>query len=291
MENGNKEIEEFASSKNEAGEKEVEKTSCACSPKILSLVFGVVLILVVGSGWFYIKELQKVFKEESMENGRQEDFIKNKLSGCNENLKEKEDLVAILQQKKKSEQSSAQMIIKKRTIGDGCYKIINGYENVHGIVREDFNNDSADVTIPYTNKDFGISFNIPYNKNWGNEECVVLPYFSYGNLESWQVSFGQTTEARSFGFHTRQRRDKEDVLKEQKGNGEPDPSPRVEKIGEWEAVVYESYGMSTEKIYEIIGEKSNYIFSFHLVTDQSKESLATNSIEIIKIIKSFKKMN
>ncbi len=83
--------------------------------------------------------------------------------------------------------------------------------------------------------------------------------------------------------------DRKEKVKKRSDN--PDPNPRLEKIGEWEVIVYESYGMSTQRIYEIIGQKNNYVFSFHLVIDESKENLATNSAEIVKVIKSFKKIN
>ncbi|GEM_PF-1843850 len=287
----NKEVEKVNYPKNKSKKEEREEKSRVYSSRILVLILGTVLILIFGSSFLYIKELKDMFEEKKAQSLQKENLFKSELLDCDKSLKEKESLISVLQEGSKSGQNPMQMIVRERTIGDGCYKKINGNENVHGIVREDFNNDPANIVILYTNDDLGISFDVPYNKNWGNEECVVLPYFSYKNPESWQVIFGQTTEARPFGFHTRQKRDKEDIFNEQKGSDNPDPNPRLEKIGEWEAIVYESYGMSTKKVYEIIGSKSNYIFSFHLVTDESKENLATNSAEIVKVIKSFKKIN
>jgi hypothetical protein len=149
-----------------------------------------------------------------------------------------------------------------RLVGAGCYEIKDGQLDAYHL-RGDFNANSANSAISYENKEFGISFEVPYNKNWGNKDCEVLPYTQRSDIisNSLGVEFGlfRAWTGGLYRFNIGKKRNAEDVIDEQKG-GVPNPNPRIETIGKYKVVVHESYGMGTSRIYEVMGDKNNYIF-------------------------------
>lgn len=154
----------------------------------------------------------------------------------------------------------------KRFSGKGCYKKDSEGEDNFYELSNDFNSDGPEKIIKYANADFSVSFEIPFNPKWGNNECKVLPYLESrdpnGNL---RVEFGKprawTTS--EFVFHARQSRSGTDIINEQSETaGVPHPNPRKKIIGKFNLVVYESYGMGVSRIYEIIGKNNNYVFEY-----------------------------
>jgi len=177
---------------------------------------------------------------------------------------------------------------KSRLVGNGCYATKDGQiDETH--FRADFNTDPANSAVHYENKDFGISFDIPYNKNWGNKDCVVLPYRESSNLSknSLRISFGfpRAWIADSYHFSIEKKRSTDDIMAEQKNvGGTPDPNPRIKNLGQYQAVVYESYGMGTSRYYEIPGENNNYIFE-HVQIGDKQVDIKTDSYELENVIK------
>ena len=53
---------------------------------------------------------------------------------------------------------------------------------------EKFNNDSSSTTVNYSSKESGISLDIPYNPNWGNEKYRINPYDEV--ITSNKIGFG-----------------------------------------------------------------------------------------------------
>ncbi|MAF20457.1 MAG: hypothetical protein CMI55_02120 [Parcubacteria group bacterium] len=154
---------------------------------------------------------------------------------------------------------------KKRISGFGCYeKDSEGFDDPYEF-REDFNTDDADTIIKYINTEKGISFDIPYNSDWGNKNCEVLPYKefmdSYGTAH---LIFGKPRAWISDTFRLNisisSNRDIETILLEQQQDDIEVFKPREKTIGDKQMVVYESYGTCTSRIYEVVGKGYNYSF-------------------------------
>lgn len=184
--------------------------------------------------------------------------------------------------------TDASEAMKKRFSGTGCYsKESDGADNLYELSK-DFNLNSPTAKIAYTNQARGISFDVPYNPNWGNKNCKVEPYvefarpngdvlLEFGKPRAWIASEFQLTISSS--------RSAQDVIDEQKAvGGEPDPNPRKMILGDKQLVVYESYGMTTERIYEVIGRKYNYSFSY-AEGDKLNEKTAKELEAIIQGVK------
>jgi len=156
--------------------------------------------------------------------------------------------------------------MKNRFSGKGCYsKESDGTDNLYELSK-DFNLSSPTAKVTYSNQAKGISFDIPYNTNWGNKNCKVEPYIEFtqpgGDV---LVEFGKPRAwiRSEFLLTVSDYRSAQDIVNEQKNvGGEPDPNPRKMTLGDKQLVAYESYGMTSERIYEVIGKKFNYSFSY-----------------------------
>lgn len=182
---------------------------------------------------------------------------------------------AIKSEVNKIESNNEDIKVPERISGVDCYKkedngIINDFE-----FRQDFNTSNPTKTVRYVNAEREISFNIQFNPNWGNKDCKVEPYIEFkqpnGNtlVEFGKPRAGMVSE---FLLTTSKYRSAEDIIDEQK-NGEPNPNPRKKMIGNKNIVIYESYGMTTERIYEVIGKDYNYSFSHSDVNKLSSSSI------------------
>lgn len=164
-----------------------------------------------------------------------------------------------------NETKDISQMMEKRFSGSGCYtKEENGSDNLYELSK-DFNLSDSTTKNLYVNQAKGISFEIPYNPNWGNMNCKVEPYsgFTQPNGDIF-LEFGKPRAwTRSeFILTISGHRTAEDIINEQKNFiGESNPNPRKITLGNKQVVAYESYGIGTEWIYEIIGTKYNYKFS------------------------------
>lgn len=184
----------------------------------------------------------------------------------------------------KGEKKESLGFLGDRVIGAGCYgRTIDSEEDPYDL-RTDFNLDKANTTFKYVNTDEGISFEVPYNRNWGNKDCLVLPYLEAKNSDgSLSVFFGK---ARAFltdqyHFSVEPQRSSEVIIAQQKlVGGLPDPNPRLKKIYKYEVVIYESYGQINSRIVEVIGKYHNYVFE-NAGIDLDNENTTSKAIENI----------
>ncbi|TSD01058.1 MAG: hypothetical protein Athens071425_505 [Parcubacteria group bacterium Athens0714_25] len=242
---------------------------------LLSAV-GVFLVIIIWLAVLEKSEWKKIQNTKQLpgEPSQQECFEKNQLS---------QD-----QQVNSNQSYQCHNIFKTRLIGDGCYEIKDGQPDKYHF-RSDFNIDPANMNINYKNEDFGISFDIPYNKNWGNKNCVVLPYLESSDLSSnsLSVDFGPFREwsGNSYTFNIGQRRSAEDIINNQK-DVDAKNNPRIKIVGQYQLVVYESYGMGISRYYEITGEKNNYIFE-HFQANNNQKNTDIESYGLESVIKTF----
>lgn len=165
-----------------------------------------------------------------------------------------------------NETKDTSQAIKKRFSGVGCYaKETDGSDNLHEL-NKDFNLSSPTAKITYSNQIKGISLEIPYNPNWGNKNCKVEPYVEFTQSSGdILVEFGKPRAwiRSEFLLTISSHRTAEDIISEQNNvGGEPNPNPRKMTLGNNQVVVFESYGMTVERIYEVIGKKYNYSFGY-----------------------------
>ncbi|MDX9913856.1 MAG: hypothetical protein RBS77_04715 [Candidatus Moranbacteria bacterium] len=214
-------------------------------------------------------------------------FLSSKEKEVQDQNNEAREITSSINPQDNTNQSAqAQPIIESRLVGSGCYKMKEGQIDKYNF-REDFNLDSADMMIGYENKQFGISFDVPYNKKWGNKDCVVLPYVHRQKIDSntkyLKIDFGifKAWIGDAYHFNISKKRSTDDIINEQRGSS-PDLNPRAKTIGKHQVVIYESYGMGTQRIYEILGDENNYVFTQSWIKD-IKSDLESDELE--KIIK------
>lgn len=174
---------------------------------------------------------------------------------------------------------------KERFSGTECYgKDPDGSDNFYKL-SDDFNLDEPTAKITYLNQAKGISVEILYNPNWGNKNCKVEVYLEFVDELSGDVflEFGKPRAwiRSEFGLSISDRRTAEAIINEQSTGYEPNPNPREMVIGGKQIVAYESYGMITERVYEVIGSKYNYSFTYSEI-DQINEDIAKELERIIE---------
>lgn len=265
--------------------------------KKISTIAGslIILAIVVALGFVFFSDKENEVKNQNnivsnnsnlgnKEEVKQEN--KNKEIEVNQNNQTKETNENINSQTNTNQSAQTQPIVESRLVGNGCYEMKDGNVDVYNF-RKDFNLDPADIMIKYENKQFGISFDVPYNKKWGNKDCVVLPYVHRQKIDSdikyLKIDFGifKAWVGDTYHFDISKKRSTEDIIKEQ-GGSSPDPSPRTKTIGKHQVVIYESYGMGTSRIYEVLGDRNNYVFEQSWIKDIKSNS---ESDELEKIIK------
>ncbi|QQS60822.1 MAG: hypothetical protein IPN70_02935 [Candidatus Moraniibacteriota bacterium] len=171
-----------------------------------------------------------------------------------------------------------------RYSGTGCYKKeADGTENQYEF-REDFNIDAPTTTVKYSNTEKGISFDIPFNPNWGNEDCKVKPYIEFTHSSGdISIEFSKPTApvGREFGLIISKYRPAEDIITAEQKDVYPNPNPRKKTIGDKNMIVYDDYGMIQVTHYEVIGKKYNYIFSYSNYDSSLNDSLIKSLESII----------
>ena len=151
------------------------------------------------------------------------------------------------------------------------------------------NTDTPSTAFIYEDK--GISFSIPYNPNWGNDEFRINPYdvvddsikfgiINYGGME------GDCGWYRDYSFSFEPAQTAADLIEEvESGEYLFDIEPVVLDIDGLEVVQYEIEGMCGEGAYVVIGE-GDYNYKFRGVcktTEYDFEYLKT-LIEFVELI-------
>ncbi len=152
-------------------------------------------------------------------------------------------------------------VFNQRTEGIGCK---DNESTPH--FREDFNLDSANNIYKFINYENGISFDAPYNKKWGNPECIVNPYFYLG---SNRIFFGEPSAwgPDEFELDIKQKEISNQVIENLKleldavdKDAYPD-LPKIINIDNFEVVLWGDKEMYENIYMEVIGNKYNYRFS------------------------------
>lgn len=269
--------------------------------KKISTIAGSLIILVIAIilGFYFLvsNKKEKMQNQNSVvlnnsELGNREEVKQENMQKENEGIQNneaKEITSRISSQVNANQCDQTEPIIESRLVGNGCYEMKDGHIDEYNL-RKDFNLDPADIMLRYENKQFGISFGIPYNKKWGNKDCVVLPYTHWQRIDSdtkyLNINFGifRAWTGGAYHFNIGKKRSAEDIIKEQSNSGSPNPNPRTKTIGNHQVVIYESYGMATKTIYEVLGDKNNYVFEKSWIKDLKSDS---ESDGLEKIIRTF----
>lgn len=252
---------------------------------------GITLLVIFGGALIYLALNATVWEEERKSGDLNSELNMQEKGSLDEKQYKKDNSESQkFTEKDSSASQPTQNSSKGRLSGDGCYEMKDGQIDEYHF-RTDFNTDPSNTTVYYENKEAGIAFNVPFNKNWGNNDCTVLPFIESGSIESGLGgAFGPVRAfiGDSYRFHTAKSRTAKDIIEEQdKVGGEPAPNPRVKMIGDHEAVVYESYGIGTSRIYEVLGKNRNIVFE-HFQIDRKDKALASQSTELEQVIKSLR---
>lgn len=126
------------------------------------------------------------------------------------------------------------------------------------------NNDVQNTTVPYINQEKGITFDVPYNKNWSADGVRIEPYVEdpFGDGRD-AIAFGSPTtfEAcsvlRSFYLYFEEQKSAEDVVSRINSPLETN----TKDINGFVVVEYLEPGLCTNAVAIVIGEKYNYRFT------------------------------
>lgn len=146
---------------------------------------------------------------------------------------------------------------------------------------ETFNNDTANSQIAYNDDEKGISFEIPFNQNWGSNKYRLNPY----DLNNNDLSFGSMSAfegcstIRSYSLDFKPAKPVVKVVAEI----EQGITPITTKINDLTVVKYAQADMCTNSFMEVIGQKYNYLFSTSCGGDAVKDSQSLENI--IKSVK------
>lgn len=138
------------------------------------------------------------------------------------------------------------------------------------ICNEEFNRDNPNTTVKYENKKNGISFEIPYNSNWGNWKYKINPYEKWSNESGKEyVLFGHITDfeacswVRSYSLYFNPVKSADMLVEEmEKIPYYPEifiVKPTKKSINGLDIVESQSHGLCDSGELEIVGEKYNYV--------------------------------
>jgi len=171
--------------------------------------------------------------------------------------------------------------------------------NYEDIDREDIKElfkEDANTTVEYSNKEWGIEFNIPFNEKWGDENYKIEPFdqslpeddfkcVHFGKFQAGEGGYG-----REFGICVEESKDAKTVInefKESAGWAELLSGPDIKYINGIEIVQYQVIGLGNPYHVEIIGNDYNYLI-WHGVPPTASINEDERLREIIKSIKFIK---
>lgn len=130
-----------------------------------------------------------------------------------------------------------------------------------------FNQDKANTISDYTNSAKGISFNVPYNSEWGNEKYKINPFEE--DLKNNQVVFGNLSIGEGCGWMRENNlrfmpvRDVNDAIKEVEGRQSDmcKIKPTQDTVNGLTILRYSATcGIAQNAYIQVIGKKFNYEF-------------------------------
>jgi len=166
---------------------------------------------------------------------------------------------------------------------------------------EKFNNDDLSVMVNYSNKEKGISLEIPYNPNWGNEKYRINPYdevTKYNKIDFGYLFIGDACVwARPYSLSFLPARTAEEAISGIKSeHAQPTISPDFDNqfvlwpkkltINNMTVIKYQPWNAVGWAVshFEIIGKKYNYQLSA-ISGDAGKDfKLFESIVSTIKLI-------
>ena len=203
--------------------------------------------------------------------------LNTSLARSKENLEEqlkKQNEEKIVPEKGEEENKPSCGRINERVAGESCYNILCLY-------KDNLNFKKADTFVKYENAGKGIAFNIPYNNNWGDENCLVRPYLEKEN----EVLFGNpaTLDFRNeFKLVFKEARSKEEILESLETEDEIERYTDIseDETTEFEYVFWRELNLDETIHIEIISENVNYYFT----SLSNQEKKLTDLIESVELI-------
>lgn len=157
--------------------------------------------------------------------------------------------------------------------------------------KEQFNGDKPTKTATYSNPAKGISFEVPYNSNWGSSRFKINPYDEIGDI----VYFGPIGVGEGGGWARMQweliftpAKSADEVINDAKFQTDLNfflQEPIKTTVNGLEVVKYAEEGLGTYYVMEVIGTKSNYHFNYWGSETDAAGSFATleNVVRSVKI--------
>jgi len=156
---------------------------------------------------------------------------------------------------------------------------------------EKFNQDPSNTTVDYYNKEKGISFEVPYNSNWGNEKYKINPYEKWNNESGKEyILFGSITNfeacswVRTYALYFSPIKSAENIIKDAKKYIDPElfiVKPTKKSINGLDVVESQSHGLCDSGELEVVGKKYNYVFRSLCGADFEFLENIVKSIELI----------
>lgn len=134
-----------------------------------------------------------------------------------------------------------------------------------------FNTKKANDYIDY--EGFGISCELPFNKDWGSSNYAIEPFDEYPNY----IDFGNVfiydncTWVREFRLSVKPFRDVQEIRTALKNQGYGDQEIKEIKINDVVAVYHQDQGQCDYLTFEVVGSKYNYVFTNTCGTDYQRD--------------------
>jgi hypothetical protein len=137
----------------------------------------------------------------------------------------------------------------------------------------EFNFDDPDTTVRYTNKERGLSFDVPFNEKWGNVKFKISPFdeaknsIVFGALGAFEAGAWGRTDYLIF----KPARSAEQIMDELHATfgdeSNPDWVPKKVTINRLDVVEYFDPGLCPGNMVEVVGKKYNYHLESCFVND------------------------
>lgn len=135
---------------------------------------------------------------------------------------------------------------------------------------EKFNTDMPDTIAKYENMDRGITLELPYNKNWGNETYKIMPYEMWNDETGEEyVLFGPITDfeacswVRNYALYFYPAKSADMRIEEMKKAPNYSETfiiePTKKVIAGLDIIEFQSHGLCDNVELEVVGKKYNYV--------------------------------
>lgn len=152
---------------------------------------------------------------------------------------------------------------------------------------EGFNVDAPSATANYLHqdRDFLLSFDVPYNSKWGSDRFKINPYDEGSADQNLSVSFGPFVSlpegcvwARKYKFQINNKKTDQAL---QQGDGalvSGVPDGKFAKVNGYTVLKYIDSGLCDDAVFDIAGQNANYQFTAVCTSDTQKDFKLFESI-------------